>query len=232
MAKNEQPNPIYERLTRNTRGPSKRFLRWLSIGIGAVTLLTALALLDYNLKLAVPILLFIGSLDVISPAVIAVYAANLAYRDLPEENVQMLKLAGITENTIIKGYAEAAFHRLRLLAAVATSLVPTLLIAGSLATLVAWPGRDVDLVDIAILQLSILPAVVLLSFGLWFFQKLGSICGAFLAIWWKHPIPAMIAGALAMLILQPVALNTVSKILFDPLMTLYITLSSLAENLK
>jgi hypothetical protein len=221
MPKDETPNPIYDRLTRYARGPSKALLRWLSIGIGLAALLAATVVLTAVPTLITPVMLLAGTIVGISPAVLAVYAANLTAADLREENLQVLKLAGITENAMLYGYANAAFHRMRLWAAIAAALTPTLVMAGALAIAVPFAisaSSDLHPLEVGGLLVSLSPIMALLTFAIWFLQKIGGTLGALLAVWWKRPLPAMIAASLAMLIIMPVVLYSTLSILACPTM--------------
>ncbi len=216
MTKDKQPNPITERLTRNTGGPSKRFLRWLSIGIGTAAVVAVMIILATVPEFVVLSLLLTGAVVAISPAVLALYAANLTANDLRGENLQMLKLAGITENTMLYGYVNAAAHRMRLFIAVATALTPAMVLSGgfTLVGSVARPaGFDISPLAIISVLVIITPLMAVVSTGMWFFQKLGGGLGALLAVWWKRPLPAMAVSSLAMLIMMPVVFYTTGWIL-------------------
>ncbi len=232
MSKDKQPNPIYDRLTRNTHGPSTWLVIGLAVGIGGAALVTALTSLDDYGNLYGPILQLTLVIDLISPAVIAVYAANLASKDQRAENFQMMKLTGITEETMITGYASTAFHRLRLLAAVATALAPTLIMVSTLALLMLdhrRPSVDTELSGIISFLVVCFPVVILLTSGLWFFQKAAGVLGASLAVWWKRPIPVMIVSSFILLIFPPIALIATSWSISILFIAIYILLSAVFQ---
>jgi hypothetical protein len=213
MSKDKQPNPIYDRLTRNMRSPSILLVMAISVGCGLAVLMAVHIAFGNIGNLMNYILLPTGFIVATSPAAMAVYTANLAAKDQREENFQMMKLAGIKEETMIAGYADAAFRRLRLLAVITTTLFPTLIMG--LATVILFDDTASGFIPPGsgfILMGGFLPIVIALTFGLWFVQKFGCKVAAYLTVRVKRPTLVMIASSLFMMIITSVTCYITAQI--------------------
>jgi hypothetical protein len=111
---------------------------------------------------------------------------------------------------MVYGYTNAAFHRMRLLAAITGALTPAMVLSGSFTMIGAMSRTGFSLSPLAMLGVLVIltPLMAAITVGMLVFQKLGGGLGAILAVWWKRPLPAMIVSSLVVLLVMPVAFYT------------------------
>lgn len=132
-------NPLYDRLTRNARGPSLRLCLWLAVGLAVIMLATSiwdmLRVPRTGEFLLWPLGMAGWAVSVITPGIVGALAVLSSARDQATEEYQLLRLTPLSEKTIIWGYLLAALYRARIFLGLVVGLMPAA---------VLWPAATIE----------------------------------------------------------------------------------------
>jgi hypothetical protein len=197
MFKHWIDNPIYARLAKKDSAFVKPVFYIAGVAGAAALIVSAWFLygvIAYNADFSAGVFLtaiVAWLLMQASPVALALTAASITAGDIGSEAYQLVKITGLSQRTIARGYLMAAFHRRRLLLALTVALVPAAVV-GMLAALLSMAYLQPYMIKagplIVFSPLDVLgPAAILIAYALGFLALtviLGAV-GVGLAFWWK-----------------------------------------------